>query len=845
MNYYETLQVSINACDEIIAMAYQVLTKKYNPDSYAGDREFAEQQIKLINSAYAVLSNEQARKAYNKQMNYTAHEILPNPCKLSETNPEPVVPVEANPEHTQPVNDVVRSFIYQGHTVPISKSLAEVTAWRAALAGEGLAAAQNYISSYKSIMNGYGKVQSFVGKDLINIGLDLFCYHVDNSILKGITILTDNYGHQKIDTKKVRAYLTDYVKDYFEGSVRYYKKLISSGSTRQLSSVELSNMAYKVYTIYITVINGATNYLRKIGALTLPATTIEEATFSINCENDARSGKIIKGDTSLLEQLLNLVILTPYRVESYCILYFLYGDVKKELEEIAAFFGMKKQYTRYRESYCKHELRVEEKVLFYVEASRSYTPINWEIFGAFYAFYREFERQCGVTDSATVNGFIEAASDEIREYLYYTPEKLFSKTCTNENDPFSSSSVFWAAMALLSRHLDKITEQEYYAWANQNPSKLKDALLKYYAFATKSTPHTSLLSSQVPHTQVATASKTPIVEGSSHAAKDALGYENESKQFIDAALQNNLMFQVWTEAEKGNAYAEYALQQYYQNLCEAAIKAYDSAEMERILSDVYQRAKSGNMCAAFIFAYLTHKMHEQDHRNTNKAQQAANLILNLAEHGNVSAIALKGFWGTHGYYNATKTPLEGIHFLQTAANRHHPVALAWLGSYYRTGKHVSRDLHKSREYLELGSMLGHPYAVKELQKLNNGNTSSSDCFITTAVCTSFGKPDDCYELETFRWFRDNWLINCSDGNALIKEYYVIAPKIVDRINNRPNRHAIYEEIWNNYLRICLRLIENKEYVKCRKIYQQMVLALKEEYLPGHVEQFDYLIAHDE
>lgn len=33
------------------------------------------------------------------------------------------------------------------------------------------------------------------------------------------------------------------------------------------------------------------------------------------------------------------------------------------------------------------------------------------------------------------------------------------------------------------------------------------------------------------------------------------------------------------------------------------------------------------------------------------------------------------------------------------------------------------------------------------------------CYITTATCEEYGKPDDCYELTTFRNFRDNWLKN--------------------------------------------------------------------------------------
>lgn len=47
------------------------------------------------------------------------------------------------------------------------------------------------------------------------------------------------------------------------------------------------------------------------------------------------------------------------------------------------------------------------------------------------------------------------------------------------------------------------------------------------------------------------------------------------------------------------------------------------------------------------------------------------------------------------------------------------------------------------------------------------------CYITTAVCEFYGKPDDCYELTEFRKFRDEWLALQPDGELLIKNYCLI------------------------------------------------------------------------
>lgn len=114
---------------------------------------------------------------------------------------------------------------------------------------------------------------------------------------------------------------------------------------------------------------------------------------------------------------------------------------------------------------------------------------------------------------------------------------------------------------------------------------------------------------------------------------------------------------------------------------------------------------------------------------------------------------------------------------------------------------------------------------------NTGDSSNnSGCFITEACCRSMGHSDDCYELQTFRSFRDNWLKKESDGITLIDEYYFIAPKIVELINNEENSSNIYRNIWNTYLSVCLHDIEKQDYKSCKERYICMVNELKNQYL---------------
>ena len=103
---------------------------------------------------------------------------------------------------------------------------------------------------------------------------------------------------------------------------------------------------------------------------------------------------------------------------------------------------------------------------------------------------------------------------------------------------------------------------------------------------------------------------------------------------------------------------------------------------------------------------------------------------------------------------------------------------------------------------------------------------SSLCFITTAVCKYFNKPDDCYELTTLRKFRDTWLIGQSDGKELIEEYYAIAPDIVNAIDGSSKKDEIYMHIWSNYIEPCIKLIELGANDTCKKLYIEMVNKLK-------------------
>ena len=104
------------------------------------------------------------------------------------------------------------------------------------------------------------------------------------------------------------------------------------------------------------------------------------------------------------------------------------------------------------------------------------------------------------------------------------------------------------------------------------------------------------------------------------------------------------------------------------------------------------------------------------------------------------------------------------------------------------------------------------------------------CYITTAVCESMKKPDDCYELQTFRDFRDGYLMETEAGRELVEEYYEIAPGIVMLIDMQRDAKEIYEGIYRDYLAPCLGFIREGKKEACREHYVSMMCELKEKYL---------------
>lgn len=106
-------------------------------------------------------------------------------------------------------------------------------------------------------------------------------------------------------------------------------------------------------------------------------------------------------------------------------------------------------------------------------------------------------------------------------------------------------------------------------------------------------------------------------------------------------------------------------------------------------------------------------------------------------------------------------------------------------------------------------------------------TGGFGCFITTAMAEQLGKPDDCDELQTLRWFRDKVMLLTPEGENDVAEYYRIAPSIVAKIGNDPEKYANLRE---DFIIPAVEAVKNGDYDAARSIYKYMVNSLKAEVL---------------
>lgn len=70
MNFYKRLEVDRHASPEVIKQAYRALALRHHPDRHPDDNGHNDERMRLINEAYAVLSDPVKREFYDRPRRY-------------------------------------------------------------------------------------------------------------------------------------------------------------------------------------------------------------------------------------------------------------------------------------------------------------------------------------------------------------------------------------------------------------------------------------------------------------------------------------------------------------------------------------------------------------------------------------------------------------------------------------------------------------------------------------------------------------------------------------------------------------------------------------------------------
>lgn len=100
------------------------------------------------------------------------------------------------------------------------------------------------------------------------------------------------------------------------------------------------------------------------------------------------------------------------------------------------------------------------------------------------------------------------------------------------------------------------------------------------------------------------------------------------------------------------------------------------------------------------------------------------------------------------------------------------------------------------------------------------------CYLTTACMHKYKEnfDDNCYELTTLRWFRDNY-VTLFDKMY----YYRVAPTIVRNIERSKRREKYYKYIYESIVKPCVEAIESGNYKFAYNRYKRTIELLENQF----------------
>lgn len=173
--------------------------------------------------------------------------------------------------------------------------------------------------------------------------------------------------------------------------------------------------------------------------------------------------------------------------------------------------------------------------------------------------------------------------------------------------------------------------------------------------------------------------------------------------------------------------------------------------------------------------------------------------------------------------------VEAAKWFRKAAEQGLADAQYSLGMLYFIGEGVEQSDVEALKWCRKAAEQGHSRANFDYKRILYANKckeerekSNKGCFITTAVCGSLGKQDNCDELMTMRRYRDKLKAEDKDMAILIQEYYRVAPLIVQKIDKSNEAKRIYNDLWTTSISKIYINIKQGKSIKAKLQYINML-----------------------
>jgi len=138
------------------------------------------------------------------------------------------------------------------------------------------------------------------------------------------------------------------------------------------------------------------------------------------------------------------------------------------------------------------------------------------------------------------------------------------------------------------------------------------------------------------------------------------------------------------------------------------------------------------------------------------------------------------------------------------------------------------DPQKRDAFLRKMGLRPEKYGGGSRDPKNRQSTSSggdSGCFLTFACVQARELPDDCEELTVLHRYRDGYLRHRPGGEEEIRQYYAIAPQIVEAVNAKGNALEIWNRVYEEMVLPCVRMIQSGAMEGAFRLYKDYTLKL--------------------